>query len=83
MGPFCGARTIMCESASLGHEVGGTDIDREAVGAARENIAAVKREYWGHIDVPRDLAEAPVRDRGDLQSGLLGRSPAVVTVRPA
>jgi tRNA (guanine6-N2)-methyltransferase len=48
--PFCGSGTILCEAASVGHEAWGTDIDPEAVGAARENISAVKREYWGRIE---------------------------------
>jgi tRNA (guanine6-N2)-methyltransferase len=48
--PFCGSGTIICEAASLGHEVWGTDIDPEAVEAARENISSVKREYWGRIE---------------------------------
>ena len=33
-----------------GHEVWGTDIDPEAVDASRENLAAVNREYWSHIE---------------------------------
>ena len=48
--PFCGSGTILCEAASLGHEVWGTDIESEAVDASRANIAAVKREFWGRID---------------------------------
>ncbi len=48
--PFCGSATILCEAAEQGHEVRGTDIDPEAVNAARENLAAVKREYWNHIE---------------------------------
>jgi tRNA (guanine6-N2)-methyltransferase len=48
--PFCGSGTIVCEAAIVGHEVWGTDIDPEAVSAARENISAVKREDWGRIE---------------------------------
>jgi tRNA (guanine6-N2)-methyltransferase len=48
--PFCGSGTILCEAASVGDEVWGTDLDPEAVDAARENISAVKREYWGRIE---------------------------------
>jgi tRNA (guanine6-N2)-methyltransferase len=48
--PFCGSGTILCEAAMAGHEVWGTDIDPEAVAAARENVSAVKREYWGRVD---------------------------------
>jgi tRNA (guanine6-N2)-methyltransferase len=48
--PFCGSGTIMCEAATVGHEVWGTDIDPEAVSAARENVSAVRREYWGRIE---------------------------------
>jgi 23S rRNA G2445 N2-methylase RlmL len=48
--PFCGGGTILCEAASVGHEVWGTDIDPEAVSTARENISAVQREYWGRIE---------------------------------
>lgn len=47
--PFCGSGTIVCEAASLGHEVWGTDIDPEAVGASRDNLSAVRREYRGRI----------------------------------
>lgn len=47
--PFCGSATILCEAAGLGYEVWGTDIDPDAVDASRENIAAVNREYWSHI----------------------------------
>lgn len=48
--PFCGSGTILCEAASLGHGVWGTDNDPEAVSAARENISGVKREYWGRVE---------------------------------
>jgi tRNA (guanine6-N2)-methyltransferase len=48
--PFCGSATILCEAAAQGHEVWGTDIDPEAVDASRENLAAVNREYWNHIE---------------------------------
>jgi tRNA (guanine6-N2)-methyltransferase len=48
--PFCGSGTILCEAASLGLEVWGTDIDPEAIEASRENILAVKREYWSRIE---------------------------------
>jgi len=48
--PFCGSATILCEAAEQGYEVWGTDIDPEAVEAARENIAAVNREYWNRIE---------------------------------
>src|SRR5258706_10973962 len=48
--PFCGSATILSEAAEQGHEVWGTDIDPEAVEAARENLAAVKREYWNRIE---------------------------------
>ena len=48
--PFCGSGTILCEAAELGHEVWGTDIDSDAVDASRENISAVKREFWGRIE---------------------------------
>jgi 23S rRNA G2445 N2-methylase RlmL len=47
---FCGSGTILCEAASAGHEVWGTDIEPEAVNASRENLSAVKREYWGRIE---------------------------------
>jgi tRNA (guanine6-N2)-methyltransferase len=48
--PFCGSGTILCEAAEAGHEVWGTDIELEAVDAARENLTAVKREFWGRIE---------------------------------
>ena len=48
--PFCGSATILCEAAEQGYEVWGTDIDPEAVEAARKNLAAVKREYWIRIE---------------------------------
>jgi tRNA (guanine6-N2)-methyltransferase len=48
--PFCGSATILCEAAEQGYEVWGTDIDPEAVEASRENLAAVKREYWTRIE---------------------------------
>jgi len=48
--PFCGSATILCEAAEDGYEVWGTDIDHEAIEAARENLAAVNREYWTHIE---------------------------------
>ncbi len=48
--PFCGSATILCEAAEQGYEVWGTDIDPEAVEAARENLAAVNREYWNRIE---------------------------------
>lgn len=48
--PFCGSATILCEAAELGHEVWGTDIDEEAVAAARENLAVVRRELWNRIE---------------------------------
>jgi tRNA (guanine6-N2)-methyltransferase len=48
--PFCGSATILCEAAEQGHEVWGTDIDPEAVDASRENLAAVNREFWNHIE---------------------------------
>jgi 23S rRNA G2445 N2-methylase RlmL len=48
--PFCGSATILCEAAEQGYEVWGTDIDPEAVEASRENLAAVKREYWNRIE---------------------------------
>ncbi len=48
--PFCGSATILCEAAEQGHQVWGTDIDPEAVDASRENLAAVNREYWSHIE---------------------------------
>jgi 23S rRNA G2445 N2-methylase RlmL len=48
--PFCGSGTIACEAATAGHEVWGTDIDPEAVSAARENVSAVQRAYWGRIE---------------------------------
>ena len=54
--PFCGSGTILCEAASVGHEVWGTDIDPEAVAAARENISAVTREYWGRIETADSTA---------------------------
>ena len=49
--PFCGSATILCEAAEQGYEVWGTDIDPEAVEAARENLAAVKREFWNRIEL--------------------------------
>lgn len=48
--PFCGSGTILCEAAEHGHVVWGTDIDHAAVDASRENVAAVNREYWSHIE---------------------------------
>jgi tRNA (guanine6-N2)-methyltransferase len=48
--PFCGSATILCEAAVQGYEVWGTDMDPEAVEASRENLAAVKREYWTRIE---------------------------------
>lgn len=48
--PFCGSATILCEAAEQGHEVWGTDIDHEAVGASRENLAAVNHAYWPRIE---------------------------------
>jgi tRNA (guanine6-N2)-methyltransferase len=48
--PFCGSGTILCEAAEQGHEVWGTDIDPRAVDASRENLAAVNRRYWSHIE---------------------------------
>jgi tRNA (guanine6-N2)-methyltransferase len=48
--PFCGSATILCEAARQGYEVWGTDIDPDAVEASRENLAAVKREYWTRIE---------------------------------
>jgi len=48
--PFCGSGTILCEAAERGNEVWGTDNDPEAVEAARENLASVKREYWTRIE---------------------------------
>jgi tRNA (guanine6-N2)-methyltransferase len=48
--PFCGSATILCEAAEQGYEVRGTDIDPEAVEAARENLAAVNPEYWNRIE---------------------------------
>jgi len=48
--PFCGAGTILCEAASMGHEIWGTDIDPEAVNASRENLSAVSSEFWTRIE---------------------------------
>lgn len=48
--PFCGSGTILCEAAEQGHVVWGTDIEHGAVDASRENVAAVNREYWSHIE---------------------------------
>ena len=40
----------MCEAASTGHEVWGTDIAPEAVNASGDNLSAVSRELWTRIE---------------------------------
>ena len=49
--PFCGSATILCEATEQGYEVWGSDIDPEAVGASRQNLAAVNREYRNRIEL--------------------------------
>jgi 23S rRNA G2445 N2-methylase RlmL len=48
--PFCGSGTILCEAALLGHEIWGTDIEPDAVDAARANMMTVRRDFWGRIE---------------------------------
>ena len=48
--PFCGSATILCEAAEQGLEVWGTDIDPDAVEASRENLGAVRREFWTRVE---------------------------------
>lgn len=47
--PYCGSGTVLAEAALLGNEVWGTDLDDEAVAAARQNVGVVARESWSRI----------------------------------
>jgi len=49
--PFCGSGTILCEAFLAGHQVYGTDIDNEAVSAARDNLGTLDRSLWGRVEL--------------------------------
>jgi tRNA (guanine6-N2)-methyltransferase len=49
--PFCGSGTILCEASLAGHEVRGTDIDKEAVAAACDNLGTLDRALSSHVEL--------------------------------
>jgi len=43
--PFCGSGTVLLESAMLGHDVIGSDLDVDSATGTRENLEWLKSEY--------------------------------------
>jgi len=48
--PFCGSGTVLAESLRAGHRVAGTDIDPDAVAAARANLGAIDGSLAARVE---------------------------------
>jgi 23S rRNA G2445 N2-methylase RlmL len=49
--PFCGSGTVLAESACAGHRVAGTDLDPDAVAAARANLDAIDERLAVRVEL--------------------------------